>query len=452
MIRGDAFSVLHRGASRRSVLGAAAAIIGGTALAGRAAAAAPTIEARGPRWAPSAQQPDTVTIEYWQAYRQFDAVTDLFERFNRATPGIRIEGKLYADYLELTQAVQAAAAAGQPPALAGMGYDYLRYAAANLPHLTIAEAIERDPNGAEFLAQGFPDNILALGQLDGTQHGMPFVIGMPYLFYNLDLFEQAGLDGGPATWEELRDFARVVKDETGAYGLYMEQSRGIWVEQALVESNGGKLLVEEEGEYRTGVDSQESVEAWQLYADMVLLDQTAAHLEFRQGEQSFNSGQVAMMIASGDSLRAALENGLQLGSVPFPTFGDKPRRVPVGGNNFFIFATSELEQRAAWEFVKFVNTPESLTLYTEDAGYPPALTSLVDDPEYLEPYYEENTLFQPELVQLADAVPWSSWPGGNGLEIVGELVDMRERILSGSLEVPAAVTQAAERVNSLIAG
>jgi multiple sugar transport system substrate-binding protein len=435
--------VASRPTTRRSVLKGA---LGGAALA--TAATAPTRAAA----APAFLQQGKLTLEYWQAFRQFDAVIELFERFNQASPGIRIEGKLYADYLELTQAVQAAFAAGRPPALAGVGYDYLRYAAANLPHLTIAEAIARDPAGNAFLSQGFPENILALGRLDGVQHGMPFVIGMPYLFYNLDLFDRAGVAEGPRTWADLREISRTIKEETGAFGLYMEQTRGIWTEQALVESNGGKLLIEEGGVFRTGIDGPESVEAWQLYADLVLEDQTAAHLEFRQGEQAFNAGQVAMMIASGDSLRAAAEAGVRLGSVPFPTFGDKPRRVPVGGNNFFIFAQDEAAQRAAWEFVKFVNTPESLTLYTEDAGYPPAMTALIDDSAYLAPYYEANPLVRPELAQLADAVPWTSWPGDSGLEIVGALVDMRERILLGSQAVPAAVAETAEQVNALIAG
>ena len=41
-----------------------------------------------------------------------------------------------------------------------------------------------------------------LYQLDGKQYGIPFNLGMVGVWYRKSLFEQAGIDGPPATWDE----------------------------------------------------------------------------------------------------------------------------------------------------------------------------------------------------------------------------------------------------------
>jgi multiple sugar transport system substrate-binding protein len=397
-------------------------------------------------------QGDTLTLQYWQAYGEYPAIAEMRTRFNEANPGIRVEASVYNDYLELAQALQTAAAGNELPALAGVGYTFIRYVVANVPHLTTEAALAFDGGNANYLASGFAPNILALGQVDGTQHGMPLVIGTPYLIYNASLLTRAGLDRAPQTWAEVREFARVIKAETGQYGLWIQEPADFWAHQALVESNGAPLLVAEPGaQPRTGIAGPEAVAALQLHADMTLRDETAVHLEFRQGEQSFARGQVGMMIASGGSLQTVQSTAaFEIGTAPFPTFGDKPRKVPAGGNNLFIFATDEAQQRAAWEFVKFSTSPEMLTLLSEDTGYIPPRQSLIDDPNHLKPFFDANPLYRAELEQVADTVPWVSWPGPNGLEAEQVLLDLRDRMLSGSQDVPTAASEAAERVNELI--
>lgn len=431
--------------SRRSVLKGAAALVGAAAIG-----ASPALGA--PRRVPAVRQGRKLTIEYWQAFGEYGSIKEINARFNESQSEIEVVSKVYNDYQELVQAVQAATAAGHPPALAGIGFNYLRYAVANLPHLTIQEVAERAGDAA-YLAEGFTPNLLVLGQVDGVQHGLPFIIGTPYLSYNADLFAEAGLEGrGPRTWAETAEFARTIKDETGREGLYLSLTADFWTMQALIESNGGRLLIAEEPDApRTGLDSPEAIEAIATFVDMVQRDRTALPLEYAQGQQSFNSGLIAMMIASADALREPIESGaFKLGTVPFPTFGDRPRKVPAGGNNLFIFTQDEAEQRAAWEYVKFATAPDQIILITQETGYPPPRLSLVDDPAYLAGFYDENPLFRAEIEQFPDVVQWASWPGANGLEIEQILLDFRDKILAGSQDVPTAARETAETINQLL--
>jgi len=62
-------------------------------------------------------------------------------------------------------------------------------------------------------------NLMEMDRIDGIQHAIPYVATVRNLYYNLDLYEQAGLDHPPRTWSELEQAARAVKEKTGASGF-----------------------------------------------------------------------------------------------------------------------------------------------------------------------------------------------------------------------------------------
>jgi raffinose/stachyose/melibiose transport system substrate-binding protein len=49
-------------------------------------------------------------------------------------------------------------------------------------------------------------------QVDGRQYGVPFDLGMVGIWYNEELFAEAGIDAPPATWEELLADVQALKD------------------------------------------------------------------------------------------------------------------------------------------------------------------------------------------------------------------------------------------------
>lgn len=395
-----------------------------------------------------------IVIEYWTINTGRlggAAVDETVRRFNEMTPGIVVTHKPYTQYPEVLQAVQAALAARIPPAVAQVGFGYLRYAATSIPHLPIRDVAMRDTagQGADWLVKNFAPGTLALGQVDGVQHGMPYGVSIPILHYNQTLFAQAGLDRPPATFVEVRDFARQIKERTGKLGLYMLTNANFYTYQAVMEGNGAQVLQGSGSNVRCGVDSPEAIEAMQFVQDLVLKDKTAANLPQTQGETSFKGGEIAMMTQSNSSLGNFLQSGIVLGTAKFPTFGMKSRKLPVGGNALFIFATDSEKQAAAWEWIKYLQSPESLTAWVKATGYLSPRLGVADDPRYLKPYFDENRLQKPATDELPEIVPWASWPGKNGVEATKELVDATGRILAGE-NVAATLRDAARRVNQLI--
>jgi len=396
-------------------------------------------------------------IEYWHVNSENfggPTVRELVRIFNEQHQDIKVVEKFQPNmYLGLMQNLQASLAAGKPPAVAQIGYNFLEYATANLPYLPVEEAAQRDPGGQTFFSNYLP-NILDLGRVKEKLAGMPYSISNPVLYYNVDMFKEAGLDPGnpPGTWEELRKTAGIIKEKTGNYGFYLQEPSDNWAQQAVMESNGARMLARTpEGVNKAAFDSQEGINAYQFIADLVLKEKTALHATWEEGTQAFINGKVAMYITT-IARRNYIESSAKFKvlTAPFPTFNERPRRVPAGGNALFIFAKDPGQQKAAWEFVKFLESPEALTLWTKGTGYLPPRRGVAEDPKHLKPFMEQNPLMKPALEQLPDAVPWASFPGSNGLQAEQALLDARDAILGGRQPADKALKEAADKVNKLI--
>ena len=73
-------------------------------------------------------------------------------------------------------------------------------------------------NTPEFDTDDFFPNLINAFNRDGTQYGLPKDFAPYVMFYNEDLFAQAGLDSVPTTWEELESFAAELTKDTDGDG------------------------------------------------------------------------------------------------------------------------------------------------------------------------------------------------------------------------------------------
>ena len=94
----------------------------------------------------------------------------------------------------------------------------------------------------------------------------------------------------------------------------------------------------------------------------------------------------------------------------YPQHGEKPVRVPGGGNFLTIYSQDSARQNAAWEFVQHLQSPEGFTEWTKGTGYVPLLPGLTEDPAYLADFVAENPI--QELNGYADMPSPGSTPGG----------------------------------------
>ena len=397
---------------------------------------------------------DVTKIEYWHVNAETvggKTVTELVEKFNEQSDTIEVTARFNPDmYKGLMQNLQAEVASGRSPAVIQVGWSFKEYFDNNFQYINPQDVIDKHfPEDESFLKDNFLPNVLELAQSGaGVQIGLPYSLSTPVLYLNRDLLKEAGLDeNGPATWQELKAFAATIKEKTGKYGFYMQEPADNWATQALLESNGAKFLTDGKATFA----SQEGIEAYQLYADMILEDESALHIGWDQGVQSFIDGNVAMAYTT-IAQRSNIQDNAQfdVAAIKSPAFEGQKVQLPAGGSMLAITATEETQQKAAWEFMKFLYSVESIAEWTKGTGYVPPRTGVADSEEGLKQYLEENEMMNAAVEQMDDVVSWASFPGDGGLQAEQLLLDIRDQILGGSVDIEEGLKSTEEQINQLL--
>ncbi|WP_210338734.1 sugar ABC transporter substrate-binding protein [Ensifer sp. ENS06] len=206
-------------------------------------------------------------------------------------------------------------------------------------------------------------------QIDGVTYGLP-VRGHPQmLFYRKDLFEAAGVKP-PTTWDEVAAAGAAIQSanpDVSGVAMYYGKGNGqqnlfLWLNH--LWGKGGDIFSPDFKESR--FTDPAAVEATQMYLDLLLKQKVAApgSVQFVEGDavNSVSQGKSAMVmvwwwvysVLTGEKSTLKPE---QVGFAPMPQFAGS---TPVSYALSLPFAVSSLSQKkdAAWEFMKWVSTPE----------------------------------------------------------------------------------------------
>ena len=379
----------------------------------------------------------------------------LVNDFNASSKDVQVVEKYNSgEYKGLMQNLQAEEAAGKAPAIVQVGWSYLNYFSNNFSYTSPQEIINKYyPGDKDFLKNYFLPNVLHLAVNDqGKQVGIPYSLSTPVLFYNADIFKQAGLSNDiPKTWEDVVKDAKLIKDKTGKYGFYTREGPDSWTQQALIESNGGQMITKKDGKTLASFASDSGVQAFQTYADMVLKDKSALHASWDEGFQAFLNGKVAMLNTTIAYMTNIEKNAkFDVQAVSNPVWDGKKRVVPAGGCMLAITAKDEQTQKAAWKFLKYLYSVKAMAKWTEGTGYVPPRKDVIDSADGLKSYVEKHKMFNAAASQMSDVVPWASFSGDSGLQAEQMMIDMRDRILSGSAGTKEDMTATQNKINQLM--
>ena len=207
-----------------------------------------------------------------------------------------------------------------------------------------------DPYIDDAFRDRFIETFLTPSVMDGQVYGLPIAASARALFYNETLFEQAGLDGPPETWEELRADAEAISalgEDVAGYGLQGKEIETDVYFYYPMWSYGGDILAEDGS---SGLDSEAAVEAATLYKDMIDagLTQDGPTAYSREDVQNlFKQGRVGMMITapflSGQIAEEAPD--LAYGIAPIPAGPDGERGTYGVTDSIVMFANSDNEGR-----------------------------------------------------------------------------------------------------------
>lgn len=383
-----------------------------------------------------------------------DATRKLIAEFMEANPNITVEGVAVGSQ-DMASRLQADMAANRIPDVAQVVFDSLAFVAGNLGAVALEDAIPADELAAHF--DGMIPAGLNLGVLDDKTYALAYTFSTPVLFYNADLFVEAGLDpdNPPRNWQEVREAAAAIHEATGAGGFNGSLAGGgaagfDWALQGVLLSNGGGVLSDD----RTTLtfDDPATIGAVQMLRDL----HEAGVYENMPSEvmiEQMNSGRMGMLLttsAQQNTLIRAAEGQYDLRVAAMPGFGDRPAVPTNSGSGLVILSEDPVKQRAAFELMKFLTSERGYTIITSEIGYLPLRPSIVDDPAYLADWVEANPLVRPNLAQLERMQPWAAYPGQSYRQIARIFLDAVELAVFGGADVEQTLAAAQSQAQSLM--
>jgi sn-glycerol 3-phosphate transport system substrate-binding protein len=295
--------------------------------------------------------------------------------FEKANPLIKVKPIYSGTYQESITKALTAHKSGTPPVTSVLLSTDM-FTLIDEEAIVPIDGFIKSDDDKKWLASFFPA-FMENSQTGGKTWGVPFQRSTIVLYYNKDLFKEAGLDPekAPATWEEMRAFAekltrRDASGNTSQWGVQIPSSGfPYWLFQGLT-TQAGAILMNAEGN-RTSYDKPEVIEALQYWAD--LSRKYKVHppgiVEWGTTPKDFFERKVAMMWTTTGNLTNVKANAkFPFGVAMLPAH--KRRGSPTGGGNFYISRkATAAEQAAAFQFIKWITTPERAAQWSIDTGY-----------------------------------------------------------------------------------
>lgn len=303
-------------------------------------------------------------------------------------------------------------------------------------------------------------NIAAYYSIGDTLYSMPFNSSTPILYYNKDMFAQAGIEEVPASFSEIAAAGEKLEaagvDEVislSIYGWFFEQ---FMCKQGLeyVNNGNGREAYATEVAFDQNGGALNILNAWKD-----LHDKGYAPVVGRGGDAGladFSSGKAAMTLGSTASLKQILQdvNGkFEVGTAYFPTVADGSEGgVSIGGGSLWALDNGDDVQKAAtWKFVKFLVSAESQAYWNAQTGYFPVTTAAHTEQVFLD-NVKEYPQFQTAIDQLHDSAPEYA---GALLSIFPEsrqIVETEiENMLNGNQTAEETVAALADQIGGAIA-
>ena len=373
-------------------LGSASAVLAAMlALSPLSASAADTIRVRINEYSPATAD------HYKDLAEQFNATQDDWE--------VVIEPIVWDNSL---QKYTTEAAANRLPDIGHIGTRWMIDFVANDMLLPIDELLTDDFAGT------FVDTFLGLQKFEGQTWGLPIAASTRAMYYNSDLFEQAGV-APPTTWDEALAAAKAISDlgddifgfgiqgakiETEAYFFY-----SLW-------SHGGQIF---DGG-KSAIASDAAVNALNVYRQFIDegLAQPGVGGNDRQDiEKLFKAGRLGFLLSGPWLVKQLAEEApdVNYGITAIPVGTD---RTTYGVTDTIVVFNSTEHPDGAWAFLEFMFSHDARMAFGRNEGFIPVLKSVSDDPlfandEGLKPFVDQAPFANfaplvPRWEEMADVI------------------------------------------------
>lgn len=385
---------------------------------------------------------ENITLEFWTIALQptfNDYFNELIAAYEAEHPNVKIDWQDYPFDAVQTKLL-ATAAGGGAPDVVNLNTEIANQMASKGALADLKQYVSEEAQAAYF------EGIFNSTVMDGKAYALPWYTATQVLFMNKTMVEQAGLDPAnpPKTREELHQWARTIKEKTGAAGYATE-----FLARHLA-SEGIPILNEDRtaAAFNTPEAAAVLQEMKQLIDEGIVMKESA---KFDQQVQYYASEQVAFALTGSTFINriktAAPDIYNNTVAVPLP---------PGKGNisfsnsmNIVVPLGSSHPQEAA-DFAAFLTNADNQLAFSKVANTLPSTKSSIEDPFFTE---SDNTLeAQAKLASVAGLKIADEYSlGVPSVQDINTAIarGMQRMFLDGS-DIQTTLDETAEEVNGLL--
>lgn len=331
----------------------------------------------------------------WDTAEDADAQQAMVDKFNETHDDIEVTLEAYGG--EFDTKIAAGMGSGDTPDVMYM-WNYPAYKDGLEP---LDSYIEKE--GADYKAN-FYDTLWNYNALDGETYGVPIGFTTHALFYNKDIFAEAGIDEptNDWTWDDVIEASKVITEKCdGKKGFSFQMKPDPYDYEMYLWSND-TAYVDKDGDLEGNLNSDKAKEVFTMFQDMA--KEGYAAVTEKSGTDEFRAGNTAMYVYGSWSINTLNEDGLNYGVVDIPAFkGASHDSISILSSSGISMSKDSKNKEAAWEFIKFWTSEE---MNKERIGRElPVLKSVVDSEGIME--QPEYTAFYTMLEQSDGVTPTS---------------------------------------------
>ncbi len=405
-----------------------------------------------------------VEITFWHTMTRENEATliSLTDEFNSAQSDVRVSLVNNTSYEDNLEKFRTGLGTDELPDIIQLGETSLQQVIDSQAVLPAQACVDAD----DYDLSDFLPRVTDYYTVENDLWAMPFNVSNPLLYYDKNAFRDAGLDPErpPATLDEVREYAEQIKASGYPYGLALKVD-AFFFEQLLgkadvpyVNNGNGRR----ERSTAVNFDNKSGQEIFTWMSDMVA--DGLAITSPRTGPDQVNNffavgneqaemtidttaalGIISQVLGTGQYANVELAVGPMPGS-------DKGGTIVGGAALFLVNQSPPAKQAAAWEYAKFLNTPESVAEWSAGTGYIPTRESAIDQP-VLQERWAADPEFRVAYDQLLEGKNDLATSGpviGDYLGVREVIEDAENRMFGEGLKPRAALKRAKNEANAVI--
>jgi putative chitobiose transport system substrate-binding protein len=316
-------------------------------------------------------------LEFWtmQLQPKFNNYfKDAIGQFEATNPGTKVHW-VDVPWSAMQGKIQAAMGAKTAPDVVNLNPDFAIQLAAKNAWLDLDPALTKGEN-KEYLPR-----IWQAGTLDGKAFSFPWYLTTNVTIYNQDLLTKAGVVKPPATYQELAQAAKQIKEKTGKYAFFTtfspEDSNDVL--ESLVQM--GVQLVDAKG--KAAFNTPAGKAAFQYWVDLYkqgLLPKESLTQGHQQAIQLYQAGETAMLSAGAPFIETIAKNAPQIAKVSAvaPQISGQTGKKGVAVMNLVIPRSTKTPDTAV-KFALFITNAANQLAFAQASDTLPSNTQAVAD-------------------------------------------------------------------------